>query len=76
MLAEMDIILNSGRTIASAWAVLTYFRGNTNFGIYAKPLEERKNPSPDAAAAIRSLRQILLVMFLGVMELRRSNPIE
>jgi hypothetical protein len=39
-------------------------------------LEERKNPSPDAAAAIRSLRQILLVMFLGVMELRRSNPIE
>jgi hypothetical protein len=41
----MDIILNSGRTIASAWAVLTYFRGNTNFGIYAKPLEERKNPS-------------------------------
>jgi hypothetical protein len=32
--------------------------------------------SPDPAAAIRSLRQILLAMFLGVMELRRSNPIE
>jgi hypothetical protein len=25
---------------------------------------------------LRDLRQILLVMFLGVMELRRSNPIE